>query len=120
MTCPHEHKHGATLTCYQYHRCRCTQCVSSKSASYRAYKTGTSWREPDPYAVDAAVAGDPVEHLTSDQRAEAVRRLWSRRWSDSVIATQLGISDRTVVRIRQRNGWRGWAAHELQKTKGAT
>lgn len=119
MTCPNEHKHGATLTCYQYHRCRCAQCVSSKAASYRAYKAGTPWREPDPYAVDAAVAGDPVDYLTITQRAEAVKVLWSRRWSDGAIAERLGITARSVIRIRKCHGWPGWHMREMQKWNDA-
>lgn len=117
MICPPWHKHGATLTCYKHHRCRCAHCRSANSGAGRAQRAGVPWRIPDPYAVDAAVAGNPVDFLTTAQRAEAVKVLWLQRWSDAAIAERLGFSDRTVLRIRQRHGWRAWQMHEQQKRK---
>lgn len=54
----------------------------------------------DEIAVELALAGHRVK-LTPEDRHEAVRRAWERRWSDGFTAQQLGLSDRTVLRIRQ-------------------
>lgn len=41
--------------------------------------------------------------LNPAERAAAVERLNGRGWSDRQIATQLGTTTRTVLRIRQRH-----------------
>lgn len=117
MVCPSSHKHGLTLNCYHSHNCRCAGCRDHKSAYERARRSATP-REPDPYAVELAIEGVPVL-MTNDQRAEAVYRLWLRRWSDPAIAARIGVSERTVMRIRHRHGWRAYEMWELQKMKVA-
>lgn len=115
--CPLSHKHELTLNCYRAHGCRCDACRDHRNAYERARRAATP-PESDPYAVELAVSGVPVL-MTSEQRIEAVHRLWSRRWSDGAIASQIGISERTVLRIRHRNGWRGLQKWEMQKMKEA-
>lgn len=112
--CPPSHRHGETSTCYQSHRCRCGECRAWNRAAHRAWYVANRQVIPDPYAVDMAAQGFRVS-LTSAQRAEVVRRLWSLRWSDGAIAAHLGVTGRTVLRIRQRHGWRAWEIWEMQK-----
>lgn len=33
--CPPDHKHGATVTCYRRHKCRCPECVTAKQERER-------------------------------------------------------------------------------------
>lgn len=115
--CPATHKHALTLNCYQKHGCRCTPCRTRNTEVSRAWREGRRL-EPDPFAVDIALEGGSV-HLSREQRIEAVHRLWVRQWSDAAIAEQIGISERTVLRIRHRNGWRGLQKWEMQKMKEA-
>lgn len=116
MICPPDHKHGATSTCYRNHGCRCAACKATNAEVWRAWRAGESWPPRDPYAVDLAIDGERV-HLSVEQRAEAVQRLWGRHWSDSAIADRLGVHPRTVLRIRQRRGLRGWEKFEMEKTR---
>lgn len=55
----------------------------------------------DPIAVARAVAGDPPATLTHAERAEAVRVLTERGASTPTIADLLGVTDRTVTRLRK-------------------
>ncbi|WP_436008040.1 hypothetical protein [Knoellia sp. LjRoot47] len=64
----------------------------------------------DHVAVDRAVATgragmacDTSLRLTQDERVEAVRALATRGSSDSEIANAVGVSGRTVLRLRQRH-----------------
>jgi ParB family chromosome partitioning protein len=61
---------------------------------------------PDPEVDDVAVLracdGDRSVTLTLAERAAAVTELHRRGWSDSQVAGQLGITSRTVLRIRNR------------------
>ena len=56
----------------------------------------------DEVAVQRAVGGDLSVALSVLERREAVRLLHRQRLSDGQIAQVLGLSDRTVLRIRQR------------------
>lgn len=56
----------------------------------------------DQIAVDLAVSGElPARHHVD--RVAAVRVLWNRGWPDGQIAGRLQISERTVLRIRQKH-----------------
>lgn len=55
----------------------------------------------DDVAVERAASGEAVT-LSTAEREEAVRRLNHRGLNDKQIATRLRISDRSVLRIRQR------------------
>lgn len=58
----------------------------------------------DPVAVGRACEGQPPAHLTVGERREAVRRLHGRRLNDKQIARRIGLTNRTVLRIRQDLG----------------
>lgn len=58
--------------------------------------------ELDEIAIERAMAGDPVP-LQPTERIEAVRRLTARHYSTAQIAERLGISPRSVARIRQQH-----------------
>jgi hypothetical protein len=91
------------------------------------HRDGESGRTPivDPVAVRRA-----VEHagragpLTSAERTEAAHTMSRRGHSDSQIADRLGVSDRTVLRWRQRSGSSALrppaAAHEWSDALAAT
>lgn len=57
----------------------------------------------DDMAVELALMGERPR-LTPAERREAVRRLHAERWSDGRVAEQLGITDKTVLRIRVELG----------------
>ena len=66
--------------------------------------------EVDHVAVDRAVAAgiagvacDAAALLSREERLEAIRELASRGSSDGDIARAIGVVDRTVLRLRQRN-----------------
>lgn len=58
-----------------------------------------------------AVARPSVEVI---EREEKVRGLHHLRWSDAHIAAEMGIHDRTVIRIRQRLGLPGWTKEQQE------
>lgn len=68
---------------------------------------------PDPIAVQRAIDGLPVK-VTAAERAEAVRIMAARGWSDAEMAERLHICGRTVQRIRDLHGiastWKADAA----------
>lgn len=79
----------------------------SAQAARHALRAGWDALPPvdvDEIAVARAVAGDPPAHLTIRERAEAVRVLHSRGYNDQQIARTVRITDRTVLRIRNRQG----------------
>lgn len=49
-----------------------------------------------------------------EERAARVAELHFLRWSDHRIAVELGIADRTVIRIRQRLGLPGWTKEQQE------
>ena len=53
----------------------------------------------DEVAIHRAMHGDPVQ-LTSAERAEAVLRLLARGYTHAQVAGRLGITDRSVARIK--------------------
>jgi predicted DNA-binding protein (UPF0251 family) len=55
---------------------------------------------PDHVAILRAIAGDHSVTLYPHERLEAIRTLASRGVIDAEIAARLGVSDRTVQRIR--------------------
>ena len=56
----------------------------------------------DSAAVDRALTGDVADRLSIADRREAVRTLHAQGYNDSRIAERIGITARTVLRIRQR------------------
>jgi hypothetical protein len=63
-------------------------------------------------AVARRVAGDQSVYVTKYERRECVRQLHALGMNDGPIARRLGISDRTVLRIRGRLGL---PANEMQR-----
>jgi len=72
----------------------------------------------DDMAVELAMAGEAVR-LSSAERRVAVERLWAERWSDARIAERLGITDRTVLRIRQELKLTAFEYGELRQAGAA-
>ena len=65
----------------------------------------------DEVAVQALMAGRQPAGLREIERVAAVRRLAEHGWSDHSIGRQLGVCDRTVLRLRQTHQIRsGWSA----------
>lgn len=58
----------------------------------------------DEVAVLRAMDGQPPEHMTGAERAEAVKRLNQSGLSDRRIAERVGVTEHTVFRIRERYG----------------
>lgn len=89
MTCPRTHKHGTTHTCYNIHGCRCSRCVTAKSAHRRPYEWETRRRRGQDVWVPAA---------------GTVRRLRSLAvmgWSISAIASETGLFHRSLGKVRE-------------------
>lgn len=57
----------------------------------------------DPVAIERAITEPAPVTLTDNERTSAVRAMAERAETDNQIADQLGISSRTVLRIRQRH-----------------
>jgi hypothetical protein len=65
----------------------------------------------DEVAVEAAMSGRRPHGLREAERVEVVRRLAQQGWSDQGIGRQLGVCDRTVLRLRQAHRISsGWSA----------
>jgi len=65
----------------------------------------------DEVAVEAVMAGRHPHGLREPERVEAVRRLAAQGWSDLGIGRQIGVCDRTVLRLRQAHQIpSGWSA----------
>jgi hypothetical protein len=57
--------------------------------------------QPDPYVIELLVAGDPVSgKVIRAERRAAARVLNARGWSARAIAEQVGMTPRSVQRIR--------------------
>lgn len=68
-------------------------------------QVGRAAKGYDEAAVDRAVAGElEGSALTPPERVDAVRRLNAEGLSDTKVAARLGITPRTVLRIRERAG----------------
>ncbi|MFI0929676.1 helix-turn-helix domain-containing protein [Streptomyces sp. NPDC021012] len=99
-TCPNGHPFPENLRLYgkKYNGEPRTYCRLCRMAKRR---TTTSF-EPDPVAIERAVAGNPPAYLYPVERAEAVRRLDSRGLTAKQIAARVGCAKRSVHRIRSR------------------
>lgn len=65
----------------------------------------------DEQAIELAISGVQV-NLSIEERRVVVKRLHGERFSDRSIARHAGITDRTVLRIRQELGLPGWSKEE--------
>lgn len=82
--CPPEHKHGASGTCYNNHKCRCRGCRDSRAAHAREVTRQKAYGTYDSGFVDA----DPVRDHIAVLRASGLGR---RR-----IATLAGVQMSTI------------------------
>ena len=58
--------------------------------------------QPDPIAIERAIAGDAPDRLTPRERHAAIARLDRREYSAAVIAERVRCSKRTVHRARSK------------------
>lgn len=66
----------------------------------------------DEMAVQLVVDGEHMR-LTSAERRAATELLWAARWSDSRIAERIGVTPRTILRIRIELGLTAYPQNEL-------
>ena len=74
---------------------RCRSCASREAATQR-----NAWM--DEMAVERLLAAQPI-HATRAERQAAIAYLTGKRMSARVIAARLKVSERTVVRLRNRS-----------------
>jgi len=72
----------------------------------------------DEIAVDRALRGE-AQRLNKAEKREAVRRAHPWRWSDMLIASTIGISDKTVTRIREELELPAWPMEEIVMRRAA-
>ena len=99
-----------TATCERCHQTRtlrypatgpfCHACTGSVLATIRNAQES----DIDEVAVDRLVAGDRPAHTTRAERQAAVEVLSRRGWPVSRIAEYVGITPRSVGRLRARAG----------------
>jgi lambda repressor-like predicted transcriptional regulator len=90
VTCPPDHKHALTLTCYHVHRCRCTPCSEHATAANRHRERLKLYgRYESPY----------VDSKGTHRRLQA---LAVKGWSLAMIADRLGRTRQTLQRTMQR------------------
>lgn len=89
-TCPADHKHGETPTCYRMHKCACFDCKDANRIRCYEYKKLVAYGRPTGTMVDAR----PVQ-LHLDELAKA-------GMSPAVIAASAGIRPTTVCNIMHR------------------
>lgn len=94
-TCPPDHKHGATSTCYSMHGCRCDACRAGRNA-YTKHRTRQK----------AYGRWNPGEDLVDAEPVRAhVRSLMDRGLGAKRVAHLAGVSEPTIkVLIYGRTG----------------
>jgi len=117
-TCRHGHPYpeNAVRGADGWLRCRACMRASSRNANRQprpatvpqaAVKSAVQRPvyvpvQPDPAAIDRAVAGDPPARLTPRERHAAIHQLDARQLPASVIAERVRCSKRTVHRARTK------------------
>lgn len=86
---------------------RCRDCWNSsqeaaESGRCRRAEQLLACAEVDPIAVERMVSGRPPAFTTRAERQEAVTVLTNRGWGAKRIADQIGVTERTVERLRAR------------------
>lgn len=101
--CRHGHPWPQHLAYNNRDHAYCAECnrIRARASRRRTY-VPVPPTEPDPIAVERAVAGDPPDRLTASERAAAVLALTQRNVSARQIAERIGCSQRTVHRARSR------------------
>lgn len=76
----------------------CRECrrISARNRARRLYTPA----EPDPAAIERAIAGDPPDRLTPRERHAAIQQLDTWQLTSTVIAERIRCSRRTVHRHR--------------------
>lgn len=93
-TCRHGHPFPDNLGFNEKGHLICLYCRESRGVS------APGPVEPDPVAIERAVAGDPPARLIPRERHAAIRQLASRGLSAAAIAERVRCSSRTVYRAR--------------------
>lgn len=78
--------------------------TQGEGVNARPRPTGPAHTTVDQVALERRLNGDTSVRLNIAEREEGVRRLHALGMNDRPIARRLGISDRTVLRIRGRFG----------------
>lgn len=73
--------------------------MSARGVAYRARQD-----EVDEVAVLRAVMGEPPAVMTRGERVAAIAQLARRGYSDRAIADRIGITTRSVTRLRSQYG----------------
>lgn len=85
--CPPDHKHGASSTCYNHHRCRCAACTEARGNTQRAIRRAKAYGRYESSHVPA---------LGAQRRLQALVR---QGWSQAKLGKKLGIPPQHVRRI---------------------
>jgi uncharacterized protein YerC len=84
--CDPDHKHGATGTCYQKHRCRCTDCRAHRAKQERDREA-------------RARAGRTQEYVNAIITVPRIMQLMREDWTYADIEAVSGVSVPTISRI---------------------
>ena len=87
MNCPPDHKHGATLNCYNRHRCRCESCRAARRVRTE-YERNTR-----------AVTGHNV-WVPATGTMRRLQALAVAGWSTDMVAARCGAHPRHLAKIR--------------------
>jgi len=97
--CPADHKHGATSTCYQEHRCACSPCRIANTQRRAAYRRAVAYSLPTSDFVPPQPAQTHIGELVM------------AGFTPALIADMSGISLGGVFRIMRGHKRRGPMRH---------
>jgi hypothetical protein len=146
-TCPPDHKHGLTSTCYVVHLCGCRACMDGNARRrrdrYRLLAYGRSQDAhqpiepirqhlqalvdtgmiPERIAISAGVGGATVRRLLNSETARFVtgataRKLLAVTPDSSTLAAQGRVNGRGTRRRLQALAAIGWNHHEIARRLG--
>ena len=146
-TCPPDHKHGLTSTCYVVHLCGCRACMDGNARrrrdryrllAYGRYQDAHQPIEPirqhlqalvdtgmipERIAISAGVGGATVRRLLNSETARFVtgataRKLLAVTPDSSTLAAQGRVNGRGTRRRLQALAAIGWNHHEIARRLG--
>ena len=146
-TCPPDHKHGLTSTCYVVHLCGCRACMDGNARrrrdryrllAYGRYQDAHQPIEPirqhlqalvdtgmipERIAISAGVGGATVRRLLNSETARFVtgataRKLLAVTPDSSTLAAQGRVNGRVTRRRLQALAAIGWNHHEIARRLG--
>ena len=146
-TCPPDHKHGLTSTCYVVHLCGCRACMDGNARrrrdryrllAYGRYQDAHQPIEPirqhlqalvdtgmipERIAISAGVGGATVRRLLNSETARVVtgataRKLLAVTPDSSTLAAQGRVNGRGTRRRLQALAAIGWNHHEIARRLG--